>query len=230
MSTMPRDPAPVKAARRYDSSRRREQSRETRARVLDAARRLFLRGGYGSTTVAAIAAAAGVSVETVYKTYGGKAGLVRAIRDSALAGDRAVPAEQRSDELRAREPDPRKVVAAWGTFTTEIMPRVAPILLLVRAAGVTDPEMASLQREMDDARLARMNQNATYLHEGGHLRDGVTRDQARDLLFLHSSPELYELLVLRQSWALEDYGRFVGESLAAALLAPPAAREHRRGS
>lgn len=62
--------SPVKPPRRYDSTARQEQARQKRRAVLEAARRLFLDGGYGGTTVAAIAGEAGVFVETVYKTFG----------------------------------------------------------------------------------------------------------------------------------------------------------------
>ncbi len=41
---------------------RHRRSRETRARILDAAGRLFVRDGYQATTMAGIAAEAGVAV------------------------------------------------------------------------------------------------------------------------------------------------------------------------
>ena len=76
----------VKRKREYDASGRREQARRNRDRIVDAAERRFLGEGYGATTVAAIAIDAGVSDDTVYKAFGGKAGLVRAIRGRALEG------------------------------------------------------------------------------------------------------------------------------------------------
>ena len=125
----------VNTRRRYDSSGRRERARQTRGQIIDAARELYLTGGYAATTVAAIAAAARVSAETIYKGFGGKPGLVRAIVERGLAGEGPEPAEQRSDHIRATEPDPRKILAAWGAFITEIGPQVAPILTLVEAAA-----------------------------------------------------------------------------------------------
>lgn len=67
-------PPGVKRGRTYDSTRRREQARQSRRRVIDAAERMFLADGYSSTTVQAIAAAAGVSADTIYKSFGGQAG------------------------------------------------------------------------------------------------------------------------------------------------------------
>src|SRR5438105_10832712 len=99
--------SPVKPKRRYDSVRRREQARQTREAILETARRLFLTNGFAPTTIAAIAQEARVSVDTIYKTFGGKPGLVRAISQHALAGQQPIPAEARSDALQASEPDPR---------------------------------------------------------------------------------------------------------------------------
>ena len=138
----------VKAKRPYNSAGRRRQAERSRDKILDSAQRLFLDDGYAATTIAAIAATAGVSVETIYKSFGGKTGLVRAIRDRGLAGEGPRPAPERSDEMRTRETDPRKIIANWGTLTTEVSPRVSPILLVVRAAAEADPEMAELRDEM----------------------------------------------------------------------------------
>jgi AcrR family transcriptional regulator len=208
----------VNARRRYDSSGRRERARQTRDQILDVAEELFMSGGYAATTIAAIAAAARVSVETIYKGFGGKPGLVRAIVERGLAGQGPVPAEQRSDHVRDTEPDPRRILAAWGTFTAEIGPRVAPILALARDAAASDPDVAAVLEQISAARLERMTVNARGLSDAGHLRPGITPTQAADILWTYSSPELYGLLVTRRGWSAERYGQFVAQALIAALL------------
>jgi AcrR family transcriptional regulator len=210
----------VKPKRPYDSVRRREQARQTREAILDTARRLFLRDGFAPTTIAAIAAGARVSVDTVYKSFGGKPGLVRAICEQALAGEGPVAAETRSDALQATERDPRGIIRGWGTLTTEVAPRVAPILLLVRAAATADPEMASLQSELSAQRLQRMTHNARSLAATGGLREDVTVEHAGEIMWTYSSPELYELLILTRGWPLERYRTFIAEAMIAALLSP----------
>jgi AcrR family transcriptional regulator len=207
----------VNPTRPYNSTRRQAQARQTREAIIAAARRLFLADGFASTTVAAIAAEIGVSVDTIYKSFGGKPGLVRAICEEALAGEGRVHAEIRSDALQATEPDPRQIIRGWGDLTTEVAPRVAPILLLVRAAAA-DPEMASLQSEMDALRLARMTRNAGSLADAGHLRDDVTVELAGEILWTYSSPELYDLLVLTRGWTLRRYADFIVNAMIAALL------------
>ena len=220
--TMEQKSPTVNTGRRYDSSGRRERARQTRGQIVDAAEGLFLTDGYAATTVAAIAAAAQVSVETIYKGFGGKPGLVRAIVEKGLAGEGPEPAEQRSDRIRDTEPDPRRILAAWGTFTTEIAPRAAPIITLARDAAASDPEIAALLDELSAARHQRMTRNARRLADAGHLRPGITIGQAADILWTYSSPELYDLLVRQRGWPAEQYGRFVGQALIAALLPPEA--------
>jgi AcrR family transcriptional regulator len=208
----------VNARRRYDSSGRRERARQTRDQIVDVAEGMFLPGGYAATTVAAIAAAARVSVETIYKGFGGKPGLVRAIVERGLAGEGPVPAEQRSDHIRDTEPDPRQILTAWGTFTAEIAPRVAPILTLARDAAASDPDVATVLEQISAARLARMTVNARGLSDAGHLRPGITPAEAADILWTYSSPELYELLVISRGWPAERYGQFIAQALITALL------------
>ncbi len=210
--------AAVKPRRRYDSSRRLQQARRSRDRIIELAEELFLRDGYAATTVAAIAKRAGVSVDVIYKTFEGKPGLVRAIYRRALEGEGPVPAEQRSDRIQAEERDPRRIISAWGRFVTEIAPRGAPVVLMIRAAAATDPELVPLVEEIDADRLRRMTANARRLHEAGHLRAGVSVSAAADILWTYSSPELYELLVLRRRMPVVRYGRFVADAMAAALL------------
>jgi AcrR family transcriptional regulator len=215
---MEREPPDVKPTRPYDASRRRELARQTHRTIIASAERRFLRDGYAPTTIKAIAADAEVSPATIYKSFGGKPGLIRAIRTRALQGDRAIPAEQRSDELQATQSDPRTIIRGWGRFTAEIAPRVSPILLLIRDAAATDPEVGALLEEMDSDRLRRMTLNALRLRDAGHLRAGTTLAQAADILWTYSSPELYELLVLRRGWTPARYGSFIADAMINTLL------------
>jgi AcrR family transcriptional regulator len=206
----------AKVKRSYDSSRRHEQARRNRDAVLDAAERRFLTDGYGPTTIASVAGEAGVSAETVYKAFGGKAGLVTAIWERGLEGRGPVPAPQRSDEMKAREDDPRQIIRNWGQLTTEVAPRVAPILLLIRTAAASDPEMARMLAATDRQRLRRMRQNAETLT--GHLKEGPSRNDAAEIMWTYSSPDLYDLLVIRQRWPIGRYGRFISEAMINALF------------
>lgn len=204
--------------RQYDSTRRRERARQSRELIIRVAEKNFLADGYAATSVTGIAEAAEVSVDTIYKSFGGKPGLIRAIFARALEGEGPIPAEKRSDRLQAEETDPRKIIAGWGRFVAELAPRGVPIILLVRSAAATDPELLALLDDLDAARLRRMTANARRLREAGHLRPGITVSAAADILWTYSSAELYELLVLRRQMPLHRYAQFVADAMIAALL------------
>jgi AcrR family transcriptional regulator len=204
--------------RRYDASRRRAQALRTRQAIIDTARRRFLDDGYTATTIASIADEADASADTIYKSFGGKPGLLRAMCEDALQGGGSVPAEQRSDAMQAAATDPATLLRGLGTLTAEIAPRIAPLLLLLTSAAASDPALADLQAQLDAARLARMTQVAQSLADKTRLRAGRTVAETADIMWTYSSPELFRLLVLNRGWTPERYGEFVGESLVDALL------------
>ena len=212
--------AVVKRRRPYDSRARREQAARNRDAALDAAERLFLERGYAGTSIAAIAQEAGLSVQTIYKVFGTKSGLVKAIYFRGLLGKGEGPAYERSDAMREREADPRTIMRKWGVLTTEVASVVSPIRLLMRSAAFADPEMERLLRETDEDRLERMRHHARFLEERGYLREGVTLEQATDVLWTCSSVEIYDLLVVQRGWPLPRFAGFVTDFMIAALLSP----------
>jgi AcrR family transcriptional regulator len=220
----------VKSKRRYDSSGRQAQARRTREAILDAAQRQFLQGGYAATTIASIAGEAGVSVETVYKAFGGKPGLVRAIYERGLTGRGPVPAFERADAMRERESDPETIMRNWGALTSEVSLVVSPILLLVRAAAASDPDMAALFEASNDTRDERARHHARFLKERGYLRQGVTLAEATDILWTCTSPELYDLLVQQRGWSLPRFARFLADYMIATLLPGERGRGDRRSA
>jgi AcrR family transcriptional regulator len=213
--------SPVKPRRRYDSSRRQEQARHNRWAVLQAARQLFLEHGFAATTMPAIASAAGVSVQTVYKAFGNKARLAKAVFDVAMAGDdEPVPMLQRASLARARdEPDPRTKLRLYGEFLAEVAPRHVPVQLVIRDAATSDPEARVVWAELQAERLKGMTLFARALHDDGHLRPGISTNEARDVLWTCNSAELFQLLVLERGWPPKRYGRWVADALISALLA-----------
>lgn len=210
-------PNKVNPIRTYDSSGRSERARRMRETTLQAASARFVADGYLATTVESIAEDVGISAATIYKSYGGKAGLVRSLCQQALEGVGPVSAEERSNALRGLV-DPRQVIEGWGQLAAEVAPRVSPVLLLLREAAYLDPESATLRAELDSDRLERMADNARYLAAGGHLRPGVTHQDACDILWFYSSPELHDLLVNQRNWNVAKYASFITRAMTDALL------------
>src|SRR4051812_34549332 len=211
---------PVKGGRRYDASSRRARAAERRHLVLRVAEEMFLRQGYAAVTVRAVADATGTSQETIYKTYGGKAGLVAAIQEAALQGSGPVPAPERSDAMSLRETDADAILRHWATLSMEVAPGVSPVMLLVRSSAATDPQMRELWDQMAVQRRDRMAHNAARLLGTGQVRAELSRDDVRDVLYTYTSPELYEILVLDAAWGLQAYADFIHRGLRGQLLDP----------
>jgi AcrR family transcriptional regulator len=212
----------VKSPRKYESHTRDEQARRTRRAILQAAHELFLADGFAATTVPGVAATAGVAVPTVYKAFGNKAGLVKAVFDVAIAGDdeeKSVLERRALARVRA-ETDPRRMLRRYGDFLAEVAPRHVPVQLVIRDAAAADPIARTLWEELQAERLAGMAMFAGALARGGHLRSGVGRDAARDVLWTYNSAEVFQLLVLERGWSPRRYGRWVSDALTAALLPP----------
>jgi AcrR family transcriptional regulator len=213
--------SPVKPRRRYDSTRRQEQARHNRSTVLQAARQLFLERGFAATTMPAIASTAGVSVQTVYKAFGNKPRLAKAVFDVAIAGDdEPVPMLERASLGRVRdERDPRKRFRLYGKFLAEVAPRHVPVQLVIRDAASSDPEAQAVWAELQAERLNGMTLFARALHDDGTLRPGIATSEARDVLWTYNSAELFQLLVLERGWSPKRYGRWIADALIAALVA-----------
>lgn len=206
--------------RRYDASGRRARAIRTREEIVDAARRLFEQGGYAQTTIGDVARAAAVSPETIYKSFGSKPALLRAVVSAAIRGDTADTPLRRRPQIDAirDEPDPRRQFELYGRLLADVNPRLAPLVRVMREAAPGDPEIAAALERLYDDRLHGMAEFAGLLARRGTLRAGVSRRQARDVLWTLNSPELFELLVLQRSWSARRYGQWVAAQLASALL------------
>src|SRR5918911_1524826 len=122
--------------RRYDSPRRREQAAATRREILAAAERLFERDGFAATTMAAIAAEAGVAPKTVYLAFETKAGVLLALWHLRLRGDEAeVPVGERP-WYRAvlEERDPARQVALVAHGSRLVKERAGTLMRVIRDA------------------------------------------------------------------------------------------------
>ena len=215
MATMPRD-----VKRPYDNAGRRARSGETRRRIVDAARRLMVERGYRATTIAEVARASGVHVDTVYELVGRKPVLLRELIEQALSGtDRAVPALERPYVAAIRaEPDPARKIAIYAGATRDMLSRVAPLFLALRDASATEPEAQEVWRELSDRRAANMRTFVEDVASAGGLRPGLELDEAADTVWATNSAELYVLLTVERGWAPERYERWLADTWCRLLL------------
>ncbi|MFJ9782272.1 helix-turn-helix domain-containing protein [Amycolatopsis sp. NPDC101161] len=115
-----------------------------------AARELFIRDGYGATTLKEIADRAGVAVQTIYFTFGNKRVLL------AIAGDLEPVATMDRPWFRdaVAAPAAEVHVRLHVRGTRGILERVAPIVEMLRAAASADPAIAGQWDADADPRFA----------------------------------------------------------------------------
>jgi len=205
--------------RPYDASGRRERARARRLAVVLAARELFERDGFRPTTIAAIAARAGVSAESVYKGFGTKAALAQAVFDLVIAGDdEPVPVAERPAAQAVRdEPDVRRKIAMFAAGLAQRQARSAGVQILIRDGRHVDDSLAPVWAKLTDQAIAGMTMLGRHLLETGQLRAGIGLDEVRDVLWNYLSIDHYERLVRTQGWLPERYSHWLAQAITSAI-------------
>lgn len=206
--------------RKYDSSRRKEQARQTRNQIIEAAHRLFIARGYTGATMESIAQEAGVAVETVYAIFGNKRAILSALITVALVGDDApVPLLQREGpQAVVREKDQRRQIMLFASDITQIMRRVAPLFWVMRAAAKSEPDIDKMLHNMLMERSKNMKFFVRALLANGPLQEGLTMEDAAETVWALSSAEVYTLWVTDRGWSVEQYTRWLANTLTKLLI------------
>lgn len=188
---------------------RAERSRRTRARVVEAATRLFVEHGYVATTIEDVAEAAGVAVQTVYYLFGNKPTLLARVLDVSIVGDlEPVPVLERPwvDAVR-RETDGAAAVEQLVAESVAIIVRVAPVYEVVRRASA-DPDVATLLEENRRLRRQAQREFMAILQRSGHLNAGVTLETAADLFYGIINEDVFQLLVGDCGWRVARFRKW----------------------
>jgi TetR/AcrR family transcriptional regulator of autoinduction and epiphytic fitness len=213
----------VAVKRRYQSAHRQEQARQTRRAILNAAAALFVEPGYAATPLTAVAAEAGVAIQTVYKVFGSKQALLSALVDVTVAGDDepvALPDRQFVADIRALT-GARAKLDRYARHLADAHARQAQVMLALAAAATADAEAAAIWRKNLDDRRAGMTMFAAELASTGQLRPEHTVDTAADVLWLAMDVRNYDWLVRQRGWPVELFRRWYVDTVAAALLTAP---------
>jgi AcrR family transcriptional regulator len=214
--TKPADPV----KREYRSPLRESQARATRLAIVEAAARLFVEGGYGATSIDAIAEAAGVGRATVFTSVGGKAEILRTAYDYAIVGDdEPVPLPQRpwaQPVLRATTQEER--IDRYADVIVLVGGRVAAIYEAFRGAAATDPEVRAQWEEILGDRRVGARNFVKLVTDLGPLRSGLDPVTSADVVWVLNDPGLYRQLVLQRGWKPSRYRSWVAETMRIQLL------------
>jgi AcrR family transcriptional regulator len=203
-------------------TRRAERAEATRRRVVEAAGRLFVERGYRATTIESIADAADVSVETIYKRFGTKAGLLRAARDAAVAVAPEPPAfftfpSIQIDEAIRGASGQEARLRTLAELSSRRMERLAPFHRMLRNAGTGDPELADFVANDHRARRESQRANIRFIADSSPLRLGV--EEAADTYSALANPDVFLLLIDQFGWTAQEYSAWLADSVTRLLLA-----------
>jgi AcrR family transcriptional regulator len=189
------------------SPSRRERARATRLRITRAAYALFCEQGYAGSTMADIAEAAGVAVQTVYFTFHTKGEVLSSTYDLAVVGDEhpAPPQEQPWYVAAVAEPMVVRALRWVVEGAGDIERRVAPLDLAARAAAASDPDTARVWDHHEKMRAEGYRDIVDVLRGKAELRPGMTPERATDLCLLFVGPAVYRSLVMDRAWAHREW-------------------------
>lgn len=199
-------------------TRRDIQADATRETIVAAASALMLDRGYVPTSIAAVARAAGVAVQTVYNSVGTKADLLSAVLDRTAAGPAApalVPTVMRGRVAEAQ--NARDIIDILADWFVEVNVRTAALYHVIGQAAAVDAGAAALEERRAIQRLHNYSEAAGTLRARGGLRSGLSDDEAGAVIWSIGHPQVYRTLVLDVGWSLLSYRAWLEKSLTLQL-------------
>ena len=206
--------------RKYDSSRRKDQARETRHQIAEAARSLFIKRGYSGTTIDAIAQEAGVAPETVYAIFSNKRKILSHLMDISIGGDEQPIRLLDRPEPRAvlHDADQQHQIMMISQGISVIMGRVAHLFEIMRSAAKTEQDIEDLLNHLLNERLENMTTFVQNIANNGGLREGMEVSAAAELVWTITSPEVFLLLTRDRNFSQEQYAAWLQTTLVRLLL------------
>jgi AcrR family transcriptional regulator len=184
--------------------------------VLNAARRLFIRHGIDRVTIAQIARTAGVASPTVYALFKSKDGILRAMMRGALFGERFRLVQSTLQGVT----DPVRLIALSAHVARAIYESESAELGLLRGASAFSPALRKLEQEFEKVRFDMQEERVKRLFERRRQKEGLSLDDARRILWMYTSRDVYRMLVTESGWSPDRYQEWLSRTLLDALVAP----------
>jgi AcrR family transcriptional regulator len=203
--------------RTYTSEVRAQSAQETRRRILAAAAILFARKGIDRVTIDEIGQRAKVAASTVYATYKSKDGILRGLMEQSLFG----PQFQDAQKLLAGVTDPIALIELTSRVARAIYESESSDLGLLRRASGFSPALRKMEEEFERIRYENQATRVELLFASGKARPGLTLKEARRILWMYTSRDVYRMLVNDGGWTADRYQEWLARTLVEALVAAP---------
>ncbi|MBG0810935.1 TetR/AcrR family transcriptional regulator [Methylosinus sp. H3A] len=212
---------PASGKRRYASALRSRSAEATKTRILDAAKELFTNQGIDGVTIARIAETAGVAAATVYALFKSKEGILRALMRASLFGQKFQDALAKLEGVT----DPVGAIALTAHVARAIYESESAELGLIRGASAFSPALRNMEQEFETTRFEMQEQRVAHLFAKAKQREGLRLDEARRILWMYTSRDIYRMLVHEGGWTPDRYQQWLSEILVRALVNDEAGRE-----
>lgn len=213
--------------RTYDASGRQAQARETRRRILEAARKLFTERGYAGATAEAIASEASVSLQTVYAVFKNKKKILVSLMNVSSPGgneDHLPMRERAGPRAMAEERDQRRQLRIFTEIVAINLDQVAAIFEIMTEAARTEPDLSRIVDRLNKQRLENMALAVQQIAAHGPFREGIDEANALDIVWALTSGEVFLLLTRERGWPKEKYAGWLADTLVHSLLPHDLAR------
>ena len=200
-------------ARAYRSPRREADAASTRAAIIAAGEKLFVRDGYAATSLRAIADEAQVSLPTVQQ-QGGKHSLLIAAFEVAFAGDEGAHslADRPSMAAIMSEPDFETAVRRYVEFLGAANQRAAGIVKAMSAAADADTAVRAAYDELEQRRHRDMTIAAHWFAGRGRIPESSVA-AAADVLSYVTGADAYLHFTRSRGWSPQQWSNWTSRQL-----------------
>lgn len=186
----------------------------TRKRILDAAKSLMGCGGIDKVTIADIAERAGVAASTVYAIYKSKEGILRTLMEQSLFGSSFQSAQKLLDSVT----DPVRLIEMTSHVSRAIYESETSDLGLLRHASGFSPALRKIEQEFERIRYDMQEKRLVMLFKAGKARPDLSLEDARRILWMYTSRDVYRMLVQEGGWSPDRYQEWLSQTLLDALV------------
>lgn len=199
--------------RRYNIENRQAQSKQTKDKILSSAKMLFESQGFDGVTIDLIAKDAGVSVPTVYSLFKSKTGILKALIDNALSQDQFESLVHKASTEKTLS----GLLKMSAHIATQMYDAEKAFMNSLRGAVTLTAELKNLEKEQEERRYKRQEKTLKVMFEKNKLQGNLDFTKARDILWAMTGRDLFRLLVIERGWSLEDYEKWLADSLTQML-------------
>lgn len=192
-----------------------QSAQQTRRRILAAAAILFARKGIDRVTIDEIGKRAKVAASTVYAIYKSKDGILRGLMEQSLFG----PQFQDAQKLLAGVTDPIALIELTARVSRAIWTSESSDLGLLRRASGFSPALRKMEEEFERLRYEKQAARLELLFASGKARPGLSLEEARRILWMYTSRDVYGMLVNDGGWTADRYQQWLSRTLVEALVA-----------